>query len=68
MIWAASQRSILIFPNWYAISENNFVGAPEFWGRKYEDLIKNSKDYDCDHIIYHYEKKKRNRLKIIIRV
>lgn len=66
MIWAASQRSILIFPNWYAISENNFVGAPEFWGRKYEDLIKNSKDYDCDHIIYHYEKKKGIDSKLLL--
>jgi hypothetical protein len=55
LMWAAQSRSILVMPNWYAIAENNYVGACNFWGRDKRRIIENMELWGCNYVIYHLD-------------
>jgi hypothetical protein len=55
LFYAASQRKILIFPDWMAVVENNVIDAPNFWGRMPNDIINNLKLWQADFVIIYQE-------------
>jgi len=48
-LYVASQKKILLFPDWMAVSQNNFVGAPNFWGKEPHEVEKNLIDWNADY-------------------
>jgi hypothetical protein len=52
---AGNLKQILVFPDWWAIFENNSIDSPEFWGREPEDVIANIKLWDADHVLIYQE-------------
>ena len=55
LLYVAACRKIHLFPDWYAILENNYQGAPDFWGRDIEQVITNVDKWDVDFVIIYQE-------------
>ena len=47
----ASQRDVLFLPNIWAIYECNHPGAPGFWGRSPNEVLKNAATWETGFVI-----------------
>lgn len=50
-LYVATARKFLLFPSWWAVFENNFNGANEFWGRDISDVKENVNKYNANYVI-----------------
>jgi hypothetical protein len=49
----ASQKSFHLFPDWWAVAQTNYIGAPQCWGRSVDDVVDNCRRWDANFsIIY----------------
>lgn len=51
IFYAGNLKKILVFPDWWAISENNTADAPEFWGREPEEVITNIIYWRAEYVL-----------------
>ena len=42
---------MLVFPDWWAVFENNTMDSPGFWGRTPTEVLANLKQWDGDHAL-----------------
>ena len=54
-LYVAACRKIHLFPDWRAVFETNYEGAPNFWGRDVEQVITNVDKWDVDFVIVYQE-------------
>jgi hypothetical protein len=54
-IFVASSRGIHLFPNWYAVAETNYQGAPNCWGRSVEDVLDNARRWAARYAIVYQD-------------
>ena len=45
----SSNKAVHLFPDWWAVAQTNFEGAPQCWGRSVQDVIGN-----CQYWSAHY--------------
>ena len=51
----AADKKVQIFPDWYAVEETNFEGAPQCWGRSVSEVISNCERWDANFAIVYQE-------------
>lgn len=51
----ASDKGVHLFPDWWAVSETNYLGAPKCWGRGLSDVIKMCDTWDSNYAIIYQE-------------
>ena len=51
----ASSKEVHLFPDWYAVLETNYEGAPECWGRSVDEVIENCDRWQVDFAIIYQE-------------
>jgi hypothetical protein len=56
--FTANENKILFFPNWFAVFETNYDGAPNFWGRDVESVKRNVKYWQVNYVIVYQTKRK----------
>ena len=49
-LMVASNRKYL-FPDWWAVAETNYEGAPQCWGRSLDEVIKNCETWNAKYAI-----------------
>jgi hypothetical protein len=49
--YVASKNKFLLFPDWWAVFENNYEDAQEFWGRDVESVKCNMEKHSADYAI-----------------
>lgn len=49
--YSGNLNKVLVFPDWFAVSENNAPGSPEFWGREPEDVLANLKHWNSEYVL-----------------
>jgi len=54
-LYVATEKRIHMFPDWWAVLDNNYCGAKEFWGRDVMSVNKNVKEYQPDYVIVYQE-------------
>lgn len=54
-LYVAACRKIHLFPDWRAVFETNYEGAPNFWGREIGQVITNTTKWDVDFAIVYQE-------------
>ena len=40
-LYVASKKGFHLFPDWYAVTQTNYIGAPNCWGRNPEEVSEN---------------------------
>lgn len=50
-LYVAARKKIHLFPDWYAVSENNYPGAPSLWGRDVNSVLRNAQEREASHVI-----------------
>ncbi|HUP05569.1 MAG TPA: hypothetical protein VMU47_00345 [Caldimonas sp.] len=50
-LFVAATRGVHLFPDWHAIAETNRVGAPSWWGRSPDDVMRHAADVRASHAI-----------------
>jgi hypothetical protein len=65
--YIASKNNFLLFPDWWAIMENNYEGAQEFWGRDADSINKNIKAYNATHVLI-YTDNEMNEVEVLSRI
>jgi len=55
LLYVAACRKIHLFPDFYAVFETNYEGAPNFWGRDVEQVITNVDKWNVDFVIVYQE-------------
>ena len=48
-LYITSKKGIHLFPDWMAVIETNYIGAPNCWGREPEEVLENIKTWDADY-------------------
>ena len=51
----AAENSVHLFPDWYAVSQTNYVNAPTFWGRSFSEVGNNVKYWNADYVIVYQD-------------
>jgi len=54
-LYVASERSFHCLPDWYAVFDTNYVGAPSLWGRTPEQVIERVKQWKADYVLIYQE-------------
>ena len=54
-LFIASQKHIHLMPDWWGVFDLNYEGAPDFWGRDLESVMKNTRLWKADFIIIYQE-------------
>ena len=55
-LFTATRRNIHLFPDWIAVMQTNFVGAPDCWGREPNDVERNMSTWNADYaMIYQFD-------------
>lgn len=49
--FVASKKQIHFLPDWLAVFDLNYQGAPDFWGRSVEDVKRQMKSWKADYVI-----------------
>ena len=49
--YVCSKQSIHFMPDWRGVFELNYEGAPDFWGRDVDSVIKNMKQWKADYVV-----------------
>jgi hypothetical protein len=52
---AAAEKSIHLFPDWYAVAETNYEGAPQCWGRSVGEVVANCRYWRTSFAIIYQE-------------
>lgn len=55
IIFCGIKKEIHILPNWRAIFEMNYEGAPDFWGRDVESVFKNIMQWKADYVVVYQQ-------------
>jgi hypothetical protein len=50
-LYVASRKEIHYFPDWWAVSETNYEGAPNIWGRSLWEVNENVSRWSCDYVV-----------------
>lgn len=50
-LMVASNREIHLFPDWWAVAETNYEGAPQCWGRSLEEVVRNCETWNANYAI-----------------
>lgn len=53
--YVAARRGIHQFPDWYAVSETNFAGAPNVWGRGIRQVQENMKHWGARYVLFYHQ-------------
>jgi hypothetical protein len=53
--YVATQKGIHFMPDWWAVFELNYEGAPNFWGRDVSSVCENVKRWKADFVIVYLE-------------
>jgi len=59
-LYAAAKKELHLFPDWWAVSETNFTGAPQIWGRTPDSVYRNCATWGSSYAIVY--QKGRDRL------
>lgn len=51
----ASKKEIHLFPDWWAVAETNYEGAPQCWGRTLKEVLDNCERWNADYTIIYQE-------------
>lgn len=51
----AADKEVHIFPDWYAVAETNFEGAPQCWGRSVREVVSNCERWNANFAIIYQE-------------
>lgn len=54
-LYIASEKGFHFMPDWWGVFEYNYKGAPDFWGRSVEDVDKQMKVWNVDHVVIYQE-------------
>ncbi len=51
----AAEKEIHLFPDWYAVQETNYDGAPSIWGRSINEVCSNVEYWDAEYILLYQD-------------
>lgn len=51
----ASRKEIHLFPDWWAVAETNYEGAPQCWGRSLDEVINNCQRWNARYAMIYQE-------------
>jgi len=54
-LYVAACNEIHFIPDWYAVFEINYKGAPDFWGREVDDVKNQMKAWNVDYVVVYQE-------------
>jgi hypothetical protein len=54
-LFVAARRNVHLFPDWHAVAETNYQGAPEFWGRSLEAVVHNARHWQATYVIVYHD-------------
>lgn len=54
-LYLASLKGFRLFPDWYAVMETNYQGAPQCWGRTYDEVLDNCIRWKADFAVVYQE-------------
>jgi len=54
-LYLASLKGFRIFPDWYAVMETNYHGAPQCWGRTYKEVLDNCVRWKANFAVIYQE-------------
>jgi hypothetical protein len=54
-LYVATTNKIHFFPDWWAVFDTNYEGAPEFWGRELSDVNDNVQKWAPDFVVVYQE-------------
>ena len=54
-LFVAASRGVLLLPDWYAVAETNYLGAPNCWGRSLSAVLANTKTWRASHVIVYHD-------------
>ncbi len=52
---AATEKKIHLFPDWWAVAETNYVGAPKIWGRDIETVKANLNLWNTNYVVIYQD-------------
>ena len=55
-LYVASKNEIHLFPDWWAVAETNYQGAPQCWGRSVKEVKQNCQHWGTEFTIVYQEK------------
>lgn len=55
LLYVGTKNNIHVMPDWNAVFETNYVGAPEFWGRDILTVGRNVKQWEAAYVIIYQE-------------
>lgn len=47
----AARLQVHCMPDWWAVAQTNYAGAPQIWGASLEDVRRNCLKWECNHAI-----------------
>lgn len=50
-VHVATRRNIHFMPDWWSVFEVNYEGAPHFWGRDPESVLRNARQWRADYVV-----------------
>ncbi len=54
-LYVAAEKGVHLLPDWYAVMETNYQGAPQCWGRSAEEVLDNVKRWGATHAVVYQE-------------
>ena len=51
LFYVGNLKKLLIFPDWWAVFDNNATDAPEFWGTSPKEVCSNLRNWNGSHVI-----------------
>ncbi len=51
LFYVGNLKKLLIFPDWWAVFDNNTTDAPEFWGTSPKQVCSNLRNWNGSHVI-----------------
>jgi hypothetical protein len=54
-LFVAATRDIHLFPDWYAVAETNYQGAPNCWGRTPEKVLENAVSWGARYVVIYQD-------------
>jgi hypothetical protein len=59
LVYTASQKKILMIPDWRAVSELNCEGDPGYWGCGIKEVTDNMEQLDCRYVVVYQRDRKQ---------
>ena len=53
--YVAAEKQVHFMPDWWAVFETNYEGAPDFWGRDVESVLENIELWKADYAIIYQD-------------